>query len=326
MDPHRRSVRYLEPKDDSRQTPTNNPYRASTADSGRGSMTTSERASALDSSTGNSTLLSSSSLARNTPFDEHDTDVHENFDQDKPVRIRRTCVLGKKCYEQAFVSHVDHPSAFFLQLAHLENKYEELQKEINQFYSKSPIINASSSSWKRGDYCIAKYTKDNQFYRARIIEVPQMTKTDNLYDVVYLDYGNWSKVSSTDIYPILPKFACLPAQAVPCSLAKTLPLNGTWCSDPTATKLFEEIVLEKFVDATFYLKSSRDFWPLSFVDLRLCSSKLNVREYMKSKGLILEVPNENIFQEFYHLLKPADYIIYSIPHEAEENNDDDDDN
>jgi hypothetical protein len=25
--------------------------------------------------------------------------------------------------------------------------------------------------WKRGEYCIAKYT-DNQFYRGRIIEVP----------------------------------------------------------------------------------------------------------------------------------------------------------
>jgi hypothetical protein len=29
-----------------------------------------------------------------------------------------------------------------------------------------------SLSWKRGDYCIAKYT-DNEFYRGRIIEVPE---------------------------------------------------------------------------------------------------------------------------------------------------------
>ena len=29
-----------------------------------------------------------------------------------------------------------------------------------------------STSWKRGDYCIAKYN-DDQFYRARIIETPK---------------------------------------------------------------------------------------------------------------------------------------------------------
>ncbi len=47
-----------------------------------------------------------------------------------------------------------------------------------------------------------------------------MTKTPNLYDVVYLDFGNWDKVASTDLHTLLPKFAILTAQAVPCSLTK----------------------------------------------------------------------------------------------------------
>jgi hypothetical protein len=46
------------------------------------------------------------------------------------VRIRPTSVLGNKCYEQAFVSYVYHPSAFFLQLAHFEKQYKELHHEI----------------------------------------------------------------------------------------------------------------------------------------------------------------------------------------------------
>jgi hypothetical protein len=39
---------------------------------------------------------------------------------------------------------------------------------------------------------------------------------------------------------------------------------------------------------------------------------------MKEENLIQEVPNEQIYVEFNELLKPADYIIYSIPHEDEE--------
>ncbi|CAF3662030.1 unnamed protein product [Rotaria sp. Silwood1] len=321
MDSNRRSVRHLESENDSSRTPTNDLFRASTVDSGRGTMPTSERTSAVDSITTNG---ASSSLSRDTPLDQEDDHINENFDQNKPIRIRRTPVLSMKCYEQAFVSHIDHPSAFFLQLAHFEERYRDLQKQINEYYSNNPKINASSS-WKYGDYCIVKYTKDNQFYRARIIAVPQMTNIANKYDVVYLDYGNWEKVDSINIYPIRRKFTFLPAQAVPCSLAKALPYNGTvWSDQPKAIELFEKLVFEKFVDATFYPKSSRDYWPLSFVDLRLSSTKSNIHEYMKNEGLIREVSNEKIFHEFHHLLRPTDYIIYSIPYEGEENDDNDD--
>lgn len=45
---------------------------------------------------------------------------------------------------------------------------------------------------------------------------------------------------------------------------------------------------------------------------------------MKSEDLIREVSNEEIFREFYHLLKRVDYIIYNIPYEGEECDDDDD--
>ncbi|CAF3729709.1 unnamed protein product [Rotaria sp. Silwood1] len=232
-------------------------------------------------------------------------------------------------WKQAKIDIIDSLSGFYVEnldpkVYERFKRYRDLQKQINEYYSNNPKINASSS-WKYGDYCIVKYTKDNQFYRARIIAVPQMTNIANKYDVVYLDYGNWEKVDSINIYPIRRKFTFLPAQAVPCSLAKTLPYNGTvWSDQPRAIELFEELVFEKFVDATFYPKSSRDYWPLSFVDLRLSSTKSNIHEYMKNEGLIREVSNEKIFHEFHHLLRPTDYIIYSIPYEGEENDDNDD--
>ena len=39
---------------------------------------------------------------------------------------------------------------------------------------------------------------------------------------------------------------------------------------------------------------------------------------MKDENLIREVSNEEIYIEFNRLLKPVDYIIYSIRHEDEE--------
>ena len=46
------------------------------------------------------------------------------------VRVNSTPVLSNKCYEQAVVSHVDHPSAFFIQFAHNETKYLDVQAKI----------------------------------------------------------------------------------------------------------------------------------------------------------------------------------------------------
>jgi hypothetical protein len=67
----------------------------------------------------------------------------------------------------------------------------------------------------------SKLQKVRQSYVANSsIHIFLDTDWSNLYDVVYLDYGNCSKVVLTDIYPLLPKFARLPAQAVPCSLTK----------------------------------------------------------------------------------------------------------
>ncbi len=43
---------------------------------------------------------------------------------------------------------------------------------------------------------------------------------------------------------------------------------------------------------------------------------------MRNEQLIREVPNEEIYMEFNRLLKPVDYIIYSIRHEDEDHDDD----
>ena len=124
-----------------------------------------------------------------------------------------------------------------------------------------------------------------------------VTKVADCYDVVYLDYGNYEKVPDVLLHELEAEFSLLTAQAVPCSLSKvrvdleakknrcsffslsqTLPVNNQWVDHPEAVEYFKELVSGKFVDATFYLKQSNSFWPLSFVDLKLSVSKI-VRKF-----------------------------------------------
>jgi len=81
MDKDRRSVRYLEPTDDSSRTPTVEFLRASTVDSGRGSMVISERSATLDSRATNGAL---SSLSRDTPLNSHEDTTSKEFQDDRP--------------------------------------------------------------------------------------------------------------------------------------------------------------------------------------------------------------------------------------------------
>jgi hypothetical protein len=104
-------------------------------------MSVVERSTTLDSRATNGTL---SSLSRDTPINDHENTARQQRHDDKPsklnnvvihiilflVRINPAPVLGNRCYEQAYVSYVDHPSAFFIQLSRPEEQYTELHKEI----------------------------------------------------------------------------------------------------------------------------------------------------------------------------------------------------
>ncbi len=88
MDPSRRPVRKLEPKDGSSQTPAVDAIRASTVDSGRGSMATFERSGTLDSRATNGTL---SALSRDTPLNNHEDTTDRKCQDDEPSKLNKSC-------------------------------------------------------------------------------------------------------------------------------------------------------------------------------------------------------------------------------------------
>jgi hypothetical protein len=71
------------------------------------------------------------------------------------------------------------------------------------------------------------------------------------------------------------------------SRLQILPIRKTWFECPEAIQLFKELVFEKYVDATFEVKSDRNFWPLSFVDLKISSSNGNEDKIVSSMTVIV---------------------------------------
>ena len=53
-----------------------------------------------------------------------------------------------------------------------------------------------------------------------------------------------------------------------------MPKGDIWDDDLAATEFFKELVLNKHVDAIIQRKTSSDYWPLKFVDLKLSTTQL----------------------------------------------------
>merc|ERR1719354_607649 len=65
-----------------------------------------------------------------------------------------------------------------------------------------------------GSVCATKFSEDDQWYRAVIVEIREDVR------IQIVDYGNYDRVSSNKLYDLPEKYQALPRQAVRSSLAK----------------------------------------------------------------------------------------------------------
>ena len=68
--------------------------------------------------------------------------------------------------------------------------------------------------FKKGLLCVAKFSVDGNWYRARITR-----ELKNKYEVIFIDYGNVDIVYPNDIRKLQDNLVSLPSQAIRCSLA-----------------------------------------------------------------------------------------------------------
>ncbi|KAG0237947.1 hypothetical protein BGW42_008047 [Actinomortierella wolfii] len=117
----------------------------------------------------------------------------------------------KKEYLDVVVSEIVSGGHFYVQI--INQNIKELEKLMTELgaYHKDPAV-SSPPTWKPRIHEIvsAKFTEDNQWYRAKVL---RNTPDGKSAEVLYIDYGNSETIPLSRVRPLPPKFSSLPAQA-----------------------------------------------------------------------------------------------------------------
>ncbi|XP_055085803.1 tudor domain-containing protein 1 [Periophthalmus magnuspinnatus] len=142
----------------------------------------------------------------------------------------KTVVLPVNETFQPSIAAVSSPSLFYLfgprQVG--EQQLQEMMLQLAE-YCKSQGFQPSAHVTDKptaGAACCARFTADNNWYRAVILEV-----CDQVASVIYADYGNSEKVSLSDILPIPASFLQLPFQLIRCTLIGKEYFPVEWSED-----------------------------------------------------------------------------------------------
>ncbi|XP_014381318.1 tudor domain-containing protein 1 isoform X1 [Alligator sinensis] len=192
------------------------------------------------------------------------------------------------------VSHIQNPEDFFCQQLHNGRELAELQATLCEYCNKIP----STSDFRPavGDVCCAKFTEDNQWYRASIIAYI----SEDTALVGYIDYGNFETLQITRLRPVVPKLLELPMQAIKCTLAGVKPQLGTWPSE--AISLMKQLVHNKVTTVRVMGKTDYssvvEFTDESFTPINVSKHLIEAGYAMKeSKALMTAHETSNIGKE-----------------------------
>uniref|UniRef100_A0A8C0GZ37 Tudor domain containing 6 n=1 Tax=Chelonoidis abingdonii TaxID=106734 RepID=A0A8C0GZ37_CHEAB len=137
---------------------------------------------------------------------------------------------------QVVISYAESPGYFWCQLSRNNQELKSLMAEIQDYCKTS----AQPHHWA-SPVCLAKYSEDEQWYRALIISGECSAEQ---VEVIYVDYGNKELVSVENLCSINANFLKLKAQAFRCSLYNLIQPNGpdpfVW--DEKAILAFQEFV------------------------------------------------------------------------------------
>ena len=136
------------------------------------------------------------------------------------------------------VVHVETPNEFWVQLTEKCAELESLMGSLQDYYSVLRPDQCRLPSVKQDMACIARFSEDEMWYRAEVVQVQRGEVM-----VRYVDYGNYEKRSTADIWEMKQEFMVLPAQAIQCSLHGVVAPPTGWAA--TTKDTVEDLVLDK---------------------------------------------------------------------------------
>jgi len=104
-------------------------------------------------------------------------------------------------YEEVVITEITREGTFFAQNYQNGPKAEALNTKLRQDFQANPPLPGAYTP-RRGDICAAKYTVDDEWYRAKVDKVQGSNVT-----VLYIDYGNMETLNSTRLASVPAAFA-----------------------------------------------------------------------------------------------------------------------
>ncbi|KAK3105054.1 hypothetical protein FSP39_016219 [Pinctada imbricata] len=210
----------------------------------------------------------------------------------------------------AIISEACSPWLFYIQ--EWSSKLTAMMEEVSKYVSTMMSLEAEIVATQHikvpveGMVCLAKYSKDGCYYRAKVTKV--ITKGSDMYvNVTFVDYGNKEKRKLSHLWELPTRFTELPAQAVPCCLAKVAPTNkyGLWTE--TDINTFSKITLGQTFNMHPVHVSTEPGMP-SFVNLFF-----NIPQIQVVQGKQILVPGPNQVSVHSLLVSKVSYIISKRP-------------
>ncbi|OCT81294.1 hypothetical protein XELAEV_18028111mg [Xenopus laevis] len=181
------------------------------------------------------------------------------------------CLIEPLSKDVGYISHINSPSSFYIQLSKNEKTLVHLAEELNEQPMSFQAL--SDTDCKKGMLVAAEYPEDLSFYRAKILDV----RKDKSFDVEFIDYGNTANVSSLFLLP--DKFLSVPKLSISASLSgiEALKTSEEWRQE--LISYFSQKVDGKSLDCTF-LETDGLHWEVSLV----CKSELVADDLIKYFG------------------------------------------
>ncbi|NXM90860.1 TDR15 protein, partial [Oenanthe oenanthe] len=172
-----------------------------------------------------------------------------------------------------YISHMNSPSSFYVHFAEDENSIIKLADDLNESLENRGRENCLDELMV-GDLIVAEHDADCFYYRAVI----KTLKSENSYEVEFIDYGNAAVVSSSKICRIPEKFLTLPRFSVHCFLSSVKSVPGeSWTKESAA--YFARMVSDRPVACKF-LRQHGKKWEIDVICDGESLSNITLQEYL----------------------------------------------
>ncbi|XP_053377529.1 uncharacterized protein LOC123530424 isoform X4 [Mercenaria mercenaria] len=204
--------------------------------------------------------------------------------------------LGSKSLD-ATCSEPEKPDTGAFGVSGSEETLDDLLDALNTEYKKRPAHDGSLLLRAIGEIVVARFSLDQSWYRARIIEV-----TEEKVKVFFVDFGNTEWLPEEEVTDIKPEFLHLPFQAVECFMNVEPKANEKWTKD--ARVVFRELVDGKTLVG--HIKS-RSWNGCLWVELYDTSTEedVNVGEELVERGHALKGESQESHTDYSSNISPA---------------------